>query len=482
MSQAYITSINGVTEQFQTQTISISALASELRHQIMISDQHSFHYGKISRASDLYSIVEGADPKDLAQTGWAVICNQNEDPMVLEALRPLLQHRRDQATQQNSHFYQEFTGLKGYLSGESKIHFLNRHNANPASPANPEYMPYYLLIVGDPESVPFSFQHQLDVQYGVGRIHFDSVDDYRQYANSVIRAETNTMVKQESTIQIDFFAPQHKGDKSTKKSIEKLISPLIKHFSNSSSVTLNAWIKSLATKQKLTNLFHANKHEKPDLLFCAGHGIMYPKDHPLQRHMQGALVCQDWGGYETGGPSSSNFFSKSDLEQQANLLGTILFLFNCFGAGTPRWDRFSFRKHPAHETREVASANFISGMAKTLLSHENGSLLAMVGHIDKAWEFSFEWEHSRPYTEAFEVAIQRLIDGFPIGWAMEPMNQRYAELASDYYQMTQSIRHGESVSDQSLISLWTACNDASNYVVLGDPATRLKSRDHDSFF
>jgi hypothetical protein len=419
------------------------------------------------------ALVPGIDPKDLAQSGWGIVFHEREDPAVREALKPLLEHRQGQAGQRFGHLYQEFSGDQAFRDGESKEDFLVRRGAT-LGPVNPHRMPYYLLLVGSPKLIPYLFQHQLDVQYAVGRICFDTPEEYAQYARSVVEVETGG-VKREK--RVSFFGAKNPDDLAMRLSADNLVSPLVERlrtpleWQESRDWQVGAAVAEEATKERLGRLLGGE--ETPALLFTASHGMGFPCGDSLQRSHQGALLCQNWPGPKEWRRSvpPDFYFSADDVGPDARVGGLVAFHFACHGVGVPETDNFAV--HNGQPPRLLAPEPFVSRLPQRLLAHPGGGALAVVGHVERAWAYSFLSKTSTSQVEAFDSTLRLLMDGYPVGFAMEYFNQLYGELASDLIVALQHSDYGEKVDPEEIVGLWTASNDARNYAVLGDPAVRV---------
>lgn len=473
--QLFFNGINAVTGESLFPPIESELLASLIaKGQRDTEQEHALatwwrQYASPS-APQYMAAREGTDYLDLASAGWGAIFPYDIDVEIIEALRPLLEWRKLQAGE----LYKEYTGPDGYrykvADGmfETKNDWLARHGMGPG-PADPKKVPYYLLVVGDPDTIPYHFQIQLDVQYAVGRIYFDTILGYATYANSVVSAEKDDLSLGK---QATFFGVANPDDLATKMSATQLIAPLARSISEQTDGWNVQSIKAeAATKSSLTHLL---KNEKPPaLLFAACHGMGFPNGHPLQQPDQGALLCQDWPGpREWAKPISKDFyFAADDLTKDVNVQGMVAFAFVCYGAGTPHLDEFSRQNFRKRE--EIAPKNFIARLAQQMLSHPKGGALAWISHVERAWGYSFLWGQAGTQLTVFESTLKRLMDGYPVGYAFEYFNNRYAELASTLSDTLDEIEFGRKVDPIELTGIWTATKDARNYVILGDPFVKL---------
>lgn len=422
------------------------------------------------------------DPNVLSSAGWGVIFAHDAPTAIRDALRPLLDHRKGQAGRVRDTFYREYAGPSGHRPGETKQAFLVRQGVTSGMPADPRYMPYYLLIVGDPERIPYRFQYQLDVEYAVGRLWFDRPDGspdleaFAHYARSVVAAETTGVSLPRRAA---FVGVRNDDDGATRMSEAELVRPLppdLKAGLGTAGETWELLVRTAAdaTKDRIARVMGGD--ETPALLFTASHGMGFPNGHARQLLHQGALLCQDWPGpvkWQREVPDRF-YFTGDDIPDAASLHGLIAFHFACYGAGTPRLDDFPTGHTAASQRAGIAPRAFVARLPQRLLGHPRGGALAVIAHVERAWTTSFRGEgRVGRQLQTFADCLGRLLQGFPAGYAMEAFNVRYAALSELLATEMREIEFGAVRNDWLLAGLWTTNNDARNYAVLGDPAVRL---------
>lgn len=415
------------------------------------------------------------DVCDLAAAGWAIVFSERCPEPVRAALAPLIALRREQAAARDERCFKLLAGEKGYRAGETRDEFLLRQKVSPG-PANPAIFPYYVLLIGGPDEIPFSFQHQLDVQHAVGRLAFDTPEEYARYAATVVAAEAGRV---KAAREIVLWSPKNPDDEATELSFEQLTTPLAEHAKGLLATpgarprcALRRLSASRATKAGLTRALSGKR--APAFLFTASHGIAFAKGHPLQRAEQGALLCQEWPGFEhwQGPVPESFYFAGRDAADALNVAGMISLHFACFSAGTPQFDQFSRAK--AGRPARLARRPFVAALPQRLLAHPRGSALAVIGHVERAWTYSFFWKDLKCQTLAFECLLEALLDREPVGAAMESFAARVADLADQIASAAERRREfGRAVTADELRFLWSVYNDARCYALLGDPAVRL---------
>lgn len=421
-------------------------------------------------------VRHGINPTKLEETGWGIIF-AHADPQIAaiqEALSPLLHLR----TQQAGPYYRIFTGHEAYrfyeteTRYETKTEFLRRFRVSAGAVDPKNGVPYYLLLIGSPELIPYEFQYELDIQFAVGRLDFETLDEYEHYAKAVVAAETG---QQPLAPTASFFSVVNADDSATEKTDRLLTQPLIDALSHTPGWNFTAHQGAAANRAQLEALLGGA--QKPALLFTASHGIEFPAGDPRQETHQGALLCSEWPGPREwhGALPESFYFAGDHLASNADPSGMIAFHFACYGGGTPQFNEYGDPAAMQADSRQSPLANrpFVAHLPKKLLGHPKGGALAVVSHVDRAWSYSYQ-QRETAQTTIFESTLMRLLEGHRLGWALEFFNSRYAELAATLSQEINRMEWGRSqLVPYEFASLWTENHDARNYVVLGDPAVRV---------
>ncbi len=466
----YFNGIDPDTGNYAIPPASIDALAKGVRARPIDSATRDLH-GETPRA---FALPFDTDMTDVSQVGWGIICPENLAQDVRDALAPLVEHRKKQAG--------SLFKLLDYKQGEQIRDWYNRHQIAVGT-FTPEVVPYYLLLAGPPTGIPFEFQYLLGGEYAVGRLAFHTAAEYARYAKSVVAYETAAAVANRK--EIVYWGTRHLGDPATNLSASYLVEPLAQgtpdgpaNYQKPVHKRVNygsqVYCGEPAVREKLVEILHADR--PPALLFTASHGMAIRSGKPNQESDNGGLLCQDWPGF--GSLQRQHYLAASDVSDDANVNGTVALLFACFGGGTPDKDQFLMDLSSPGTAPPVAPQPFVAALPQRLLAHPRGSALAVIGHVDRAWSFSIQPpKMSGSQIGPFYNGLCFLLTGCPVGHAVtQQFAQRFLTLSATLLSATSPTTPASlRPSDRDLVTLWLERNDAQNYVVLGDPAVRIRA-------
>jgi hypothetical protein len=403
------------------------------------------------------------DPKAV---GWTYLINGDHPNQsnIRRAMLPLAEHR-GMANPDSPLIFPGGRAVEWF-------HWLQEHYFG--LPLEDSVRPFYVLCVGSPQDIPFKFQSLLGSAAAVGRLDFDSVDDIYTYVSKVKAIEKANRPLCSRDVVV--FAPDYGVNDPTFFSREYLATPIANFIRRKFGVDPHRLFGHDATKENLSSRLKFTR--RPALLLTASHGLGAPDESfETQKQLNGAICCQRAPGLQR----YEWLFGASDVPPDPFLQGSVVFQFACFGYGTPAESDFApYVGVPAKNTVH----DFVAALPKRLLAHPDGPI-AFIGHVDTAWMHGFEdprapflMEQWHPRIQPFVALVEQIMKTQPVGWAMADMSKKYdwgnAVLLSAFNRLEGYVDTPPDEFYERLIDIFIQRTDAQNYMILGDPAARVR--------
>jgi hypothetical protein len=345
--------------------------------------------------------------------------------------------------------------------------------------------PRYLLLAGDPARLPFSLQVALAAAGAiVGRVTFDgpnAIADLQAYAAKVVELENAPPRPKNEAI---VFATDGGSTDPTYFSHHYMATPIVAALQASVlGYDVTTLVEAGATKAALLGAMAA-KH--PAFVLTASHGAGQPTTAGLakQRLANGAPGCALDGN--AAGATGWDWLLADDLPAGPLCPGGMVMQFACFSYGTSQQSGFS--KWLGGNNAFDADSPFVAALPMRLLANPDGPV-AFVGHVDVAVLHGFDdpanpipIDQSHPRLEPFLAVVrQATVDLTPVGYALRDFHQRASVFSSEIVSTFDKLQNdGTDVKDLSdnlqlrLIDKVIRRNDAMNFLLLGDPAARIR--------
>lgn len=438
----------------------------------------------------LADITAGAS--DLVRQGWAIVVSADAEGARLARVVQELVAARAEDQQAEVIAVQ----VPPDLDGPAAIRW--KKDTYPALYGeDEERRPRYLLILGDLDHVSLETQDVLAQDGLTGRLACASEDGYAAYVAKVLASQREP--PRDPRARAVFYTV-HDGTAATTAGHAKLIQPCHERCARTArdkprvfpASSVEAHGAQMPEPGELLALAAA-RH--PSVLLSMSHGMGPPRRRPWSREeareRQGAMSF-----------GSAGALAAEDVASVPFLPGGMWIYFACFGAGTPRgsayrhWLELLAREGMAELAPVIATlrgqgerGGFVSGLAKAALANPDGPL-AVFGHYDLAWSYSYEELRVDRERNAGRVSgsnrslnffnlMTKLVAGERAGAAALAFRLQLTAVGDEltaHYDRCKRAGTVEGATPDDLLALgnlWMLHQDLRGYALLGDPAVRL---------
>lgn len=327
-------------------------------------------------------------------------------------------------------------------------------------------IPKYLLIVGEPDQIPWEAQYDLQQGRYVGRLPGGA--ELRTYVDALISGWDNQPPEPANTL---VWSVDHGGEDITGMMQSAIARPLHALFrDDQSDAALRAGARLVqgddATHGNLTAAI--NQH-RPSLIATTSHGNTWPIDQPARMAASLGLLIDD--DHQAIDPAS--------LRDTFAPYGAVWYAQACCSAGSTAQSGYKGVLVPGSRAAKVTEAvaecgDTFAPLPRALLTSER-PLAAFIGHVEP----TFDWSIRQPQTgqimthSIMKTFFFSLYTGKPIGMAMDHIRRTGGSFLAQADLSSRELIRGAMKEIGTFLAISLASRDWQSIVLLGDPTVTV---------
>ncbi|HEX7184096.1 MAG TPA: hypothetical protein VF756_19860 [Thermoanaerobaculia bacterium] len=427
---------------------------------------------QIDKVPRLLAAPEPVDLRDWRkpEVGWGLVLPENEQISVADraagadapepirklladrAGAPVFRYRPDLQNRFLRRYYTDRAAQDVAISG------------SPRGTA-PGKLPWYLLLCGSPEALPWDLQYVLNTAAFVGRLDLDD-EGLARYVDALIGDWAGSACRPEQPV---VWAVDHGPSDITFLMRQSIAEPVAKLLHDDTQIQdgLRRLAGADATAGALIDTLAARQ---PALVVTTSHGMTGPlNDLDLMAAQLGFLVDDRHAAL---GPD--------DLLAKWQPDGAIWYAHACCSAGSDARTRYKGLVSEGSSVEKILTAVAglgarVAPLPRKLLGAEK-PLRAFVGHVEPTFDWTLRAETGQVLTSTIQKALyERMYRARPepVGMSFEGVYRHVGELLAQWQQAFDGINQGAPGARAAALRSQLTALDRQSMVILGDPTAAI---------